>query len=277
MRSGFIGLGDQGGPMAEMMLQAGLPLSVWARRTEAAEAFQVKGAAVSDSPMELAGAVEFLSVCVTADVDVREIVFDKGVLDAMKPASILAVHSTITPALCVEIAAAAQERRIFFLDAPVSGSGRAALAKTLLVMIGGDVQALERARPVIETYANPIIHVGAPGDAMKMKLLNNLLGAAHQGAAIQALRGAAASGVSPDVARTVMLAGVARSFGLEVVARLQVADRAKHIRKLVVKDLALARNALTAPEFAPLFSLADVTLAALDTWSRGEGQILSET
>src|SRR5271155_3979743 len=97
MQFGFIGLGDQGGAMAKMMLQAGLPLGVWARKPAAVAPFVAEGASAAESAAALAAQCDVLSICVTTDSDVREVILDYGVLDAMRPNSVIAIHSTVLP------------------------------------------------------------------------------------------------------------------------------------------------------------------------------------
>src|SRR5215218_10061985 len=107
--------------MAEMILGAGWPLHVWARRPETTEPFAKAGATVLASPAELGARCELVSVCVVADADVEQVVFDGGLLEAMQPGSVLAIHSTVAPATPRRVAEAASGRGVAVLDAPVSG------------------------------------------------------------------------------------------------------------------------------------------------------------
>jgi 3-hydroxyisobutyrate dehydrogenase-like beta-hydroxyacid dehydrogenase len=277
MHYGFIGLGEQGGAMANMMLRAGLPLTVWTRRQEASEPFKAGGARVAMSAADLAANADLLSLCVTSDSDVREVVYNRGVLKAMRPNSVIAIHSTTLPSLSVEIAKDAAQRQVEILDAPVSGSARAALNKTLLVIVGGSAAALEKARPAFETYGDPILHIGACGMAMQAKLLNNLIAAANKAVAIRALLAASAAGLDPSLVRRLVLAGVGSSTALAIVGKLQHPLRARHIGLLVAKDLQLAREALPYKELDPLFALAEEAIAWIKKWGEGKDQILIES
>jgi 3-hydroxyisobutyrate dehydrogenase len=275
MRYGFIGLGDQGGAMAKMMLRGGLPLAVWARRSEALTPFVNEGATATSTASELASGCDLLSICVTADVDVKHVIHTHGVLEAMRPGSIIAIHSTVLPSLSVELAKTALGKQVHVLDAPVSGSARGAFNKTLLMMIGGDAAVLEKARAAFSTYANPIIHVGAVGTAMRSKLLNNLVAAAQKAIAVRTLRAAPRFGLDADVLQKVILAGVGRSMALEIVGRLQDPKRAAHIAPLVVKDMQLAREALPDEDLKPLFALADEAIEWMDKWALGTDRVLT--
>jgi 3-hydroxyisobutyrate dehydrogenase len=274
MRYGFIGLGEQGGAMAKMMLRAGLPLTVWTRRPEASEPFSDEGARISKSAAALAAESDLLSICVTSSTDVLEVVHDRGVLHAMRPNTVLAIHSTILPSVSIEIEKQATQTQVEVLDAPVSGSARAAFNKTLLVMVGGSASALDRARAAFSTYGDPIVHVGCCGMAMQTKLLTNLLAAANKGIAIRILCGASIMGLDPNSVQRLALAGVGRSTALEIVARLQDSQRARHIGPLVAKDIQLAREALPIPELNPLFSLAQEAIEWITKWGEGNEKIL---
>ena len=131
-------------------------------------------ASSAGSPAELAAACDLVGLCVFNDDDVREVALAGGLLAAMPPGSILAIHSTVHPDTCQEIAAAAP-RGVEVLDAPVSGSGEAALQRRLAVMVGGDAAAFEAARPVFETFGAPVRRMGPLGTGQLCKLVNNIL------------------------------------------------------------------------------------------------------
>src|SRR5579871_2807945 len=92
---GFIGVGSQGGPMAHRIVDAGMPLVVWARRPEAMEPYTVKGATAAASVAELGAQCEHVGVCVVNDADVRQVCAE--LIPAMAPGSRIAIHSTVLP------------------------------------------------------------------------------------------------------------------------------------------------------------------------------------
>src|ERR1700739_4246533 len=105
MQVGFIGLGSQGGPMARRIVESGYPTTLWARRPAMLEAFADTPAKVAKSPAELAAASDLVCLCVVGDDDIEEITGDKhGLLAAMKPGSVIAVHSTVHPDTCRTLA-----------------------------------------------------------------------------------------------------------------------------------------------------------------------------
>jgi len=219
LKTAFAGLGDQGGPMAERIAAAGLPLAVWARRSDAAKPFGALGAEIAESPRALAETADLLCLCVTGGADVAELLFDRGMMAGLRPGSILAIHSTIAPDGFRRIEAAAAERGVAVLDAPVSGSGRRARDGTLLLVAGG-------------------------------------VALSHIGLAIRALEMGAAAGIDPWALRDTVLAGTGASFGMDVVRRLHEPQRARHILSILEKDAALALDCLPEPHIAEWRALA---------------------
>ena len=276
MHIGFIGLGDQGGPMAQRILERGFDLSVWARRADICQKWKAMGAKVAVDPVALAADSDLLCLCVTGDGDVRDLVLRSGLLDVMRPGSMIAIHSTINPDTCRELAATAAPLGVTILDMPVSGSGHAALAGTLLVMTGGEGRALDRMRPVLECYAGTIVPMGAVGSAMHAKLVNNLLAVVNIGQAFRALMLGRSVGVDPHALRAAIRAGTGRSFAMDLIARLQLPARAEHVRAILAKDVALAIESVPKDERQYWQCLADVGLDALARLSSGEVAVLPE-
>src|SRR5262249_27064473 len=146
---GFIGLGSQGGPMARRIVESGFPLLLWARRPDALMPFKDTLAQVVGSVAELGAGAEHVGVCVVDDAGVRQVCAE--LIPAMRAGSRLAIHSTVHPNTVIELAKDAAARGISLIDAPVSGGGPGATARTLTVMMGGDEQAIAAARPIFET------------------------------------------------------------------------------------------------------------------------------
>ena len=216
MQVGFIGLGSQGGPMARRIIEGGFPMTLWARRPPTLEPFADTSAKIARSPAELAAASDLVCLCVVGDADIEEIINGKhGLLAGLKPGSVIAVHSTVHPNTCRALAKRAGGRRVSVLDAPVSGGGPAAAQGRLLVMVGGDTDAVERCRPVFETYADPVVHLGELGTGQTAKLLNNLLFTANLGTAVTALSLAQSLGIAPERLTEVVSRGSGNRFSSE--------------------------------------------------------------
>lgn len=274
MRVGFIGLGDQGGPMARMIAAAGFPLTIWARRAEVRSRFAALGATIANDPAALAAASDLTCICVTGDSDVRDLLIDGGMIAALRKRSLIAIHSTIRPQTCVELSRLVSRAGATLLDLPVSGSGHAALARSLLVMAGGDAAAVARAMPVLESYASTIIRIGHVGAAMNAKLVNNLMVVVNIGQAFRALTLGRRMGVEPVALRKALLAGTGRTFAIDLIERLQVPARADHVRSILLKDVGLAIDAMPQDEQGYWQSLALPGLDALARLTSGEAVLL---
>lgn len=221
LRVGFIGLGSQGGPMARAIVDAGFPTTLWARRAASLEPYADTAAAVAGSPAELGAASDLVCVCVVGDADVEEVLLsDNGVLAGMSEGGIIAIHSTVSPDTCRRLAHEAQSRGVSLIDAPVSGGAPAVAERKLVVMVGGDADVLQRCRPVFESYADPIVHLGELGSGQVTKLLNNLLFTANLATAKATLTLAESLGVSIDSLCEVLSRGSGNSAALASVARL---------------------------------------------------------
>lgn len=226
MHVGFIGLGSQGGPMARRIVEGGYPTTLWARRPEALEAFADTPAEIAETPAELAAASDLVCLCVVGDADVDELTCGaNGLLSAMTPGSAIAVHSTVHPNTCTDLAKKAAPQGVSVIDAPVSGGGGAAAEGRLLVMVGGDADVVERCRPVFETYADPVVHLGELGSGQTTKLINNLLFTANLATAASALALARALGVEADRLTEVVSRSSGNSFALNALGGIGGLDR----------------------------------------------------
>lgn len=237
---GFIGLGSQGGPMAERILDTGFPLYIWARRVAALEPFAAKGAIAADTPAHMAAQCDIVCLCVVNDAGVAELA--EQILPAMKPGGLLVIHSTILPESCEALAARCAAAGIDFLDAPVSGGGPAAAAGTLTVMCGGTVEAYAAAAPVFASFAGAVVHLGPAGSGQRAKIVNNALMAANMGLAHAAMDSGASLGIDRSALADLIKVSSGRSFGFEVYARLPQPAAFAHGAALLVKDV----NLLTA-------------------------------
>lgn len=192
MRVGFVGLGVMGLPMARHLVQAGHEVTVASRSRPPVDAAVAIGAADGGDAAGVAAASEVVVVCVPDTPDVEQVV------DAMRP-SLQAGHvvvdcSTIDPDVSRAIHADLAASGVAYLDAPVSGGSVGAERGTLTLMVGGDAEALERARPALEAFSGLIVHCGPSGQGSVVKLCNNLIYAAQMQAVSEAFTLAAKSG-----------------------------------------------------------------------------------
>lgn len=262
VRVGFIGLGDQGGPIVLRMLRQGLKVCVWARRPEACQPFLAAGATVAETPAALAAACDVVGICVVNDDDVRQVVQgETGLLAGTPPGAVIAVHLTVAPQTVIQLAAEARAKGVLVLDAPVSGGAKGAAAGTMTVMVGGDPAALEIARPVFATFATAVPHLGPVGSGQLLKLLNNNLCYANMVMAIEALELAERLGVDPAAAGQILRVSSGASIGLEIVTDHRMLGKAAGPSSSVGKDVAhfldvLRGAGLQAPGLAAVSATA---------------------
>ena len=267
-RVGFIGLGSQGAPIARRIAEEGFPLTLWARRRETVEPFRDTAATVASSPAELGAASDIVGICVVSDADVEDVLLhSNGVLAGMSPGGIVAIHSTIHPDTCRLLAERAAERGVAIVDAPVSGGGGAASERKLLVMAGGDDEHVARCRPVFETFADPLIHLGPLGSGQIAKLLNNLVFTAQLAVALDTFSFADRLGVDRAALAQVLTHGSGGSRATAILARTNfdisgIRQAVSLLRKDVGLVLDVARiHGAAMP--AALTELANTTLATL--------------
>jgi 3-hydroxyisobutyrate dehydrogenase len=224
-RIGFVGLGMQGAPIARRIIDAGHPTTLYARRAASLEPFRSTPAEVASTLTELGAACDVVGVCVMDDAQLDAVLLgDEGILAGMAARGPVAaertviVHSTVHPDTVRRIATRAAEQGIDVLDAPVSGGPVAAEQGALCVMVGGDPATFERCRDLLETFGDPVRHLGPVGAGQETKLLNNLLFTAQLALARDIGTIGDSLGIDARALAETMLQGSARSYALDVWA-----------------------------------------------------------
>ena len=259
MRVGFIGLGSQGGPMARRIAEGGFETTLWARRQSSLEPYADTPAKTAATPADMAAASDLVCLCVVGDDDVREVLDgDHGVLAGLAEGGIIAIHSTVHPDTCREIAEKAGAQGVSVIDAPVSGGGPAVEEGTLLVMVGGEQEVVERCRPVFATYADPIVHLGPLGAGFSANL----------GSAVSTLELGESLGIARDKLVEVLNRGSATSKAVGSISMFGgtlegLAPIAGALLQKDVRHAASLASAASAPEGA-VFSAADAALNAME-------------
>jgi 3-hydroxyisobutyrate dehydrogenase-like beta-hydroxyacid dehydrogenase len=209
-RIGFVGLGIMGSRMAANLRRAGYELTVYNRTRERAEAWAAEhGGTVVATPAEVGVASDVAITMVVDGAQVREVLLgEHGVAQGAAAGTLCVDMSTIAPGDSRRIAAALSERRIAFVDAPVTGSSPRADDGTLTIMAGGATKDFGRARPLFEVMGELIVHVGEEvGQGEMVKLINNAVAAANAHTLAQALVVGRGTGVDLDALIQVMGAG----------------------------------------------------------------------
>jgi 3-hydroxyisobutyrate dehydrogenase len=174
MKIGFIGVGNIGLPIAGQLLAAGHALVVYDLRREAAYALLAAGAAWSESPAILGAQCEVVATCLPGPREMEEVCLGPGALVAhMQPGALYIDHTTNSPALVRRIHGLLAGKDVAMLDAPVSGGVEGARKRDLLVMVGGEPAAFERARPLLGAIAKRVIYTGGIGTGSIAKIMHN--------------------------------------------------------------------------------------------------------
>jgi 3-hydroxyisobutyrate dehydrogenase len=204
----MVGLGNMGGRIARRIRAAGMPVRGFDVSSEQAER---SGIPLAASPGELVDEVDVVLLSLPDSTIVESVVYDDGgILASCRSGQIVVDLSTAAPSSSVKIHDDLARRGVEFLDAGISGGAAAAEAGTLTIMAGGSSESLDTVRPILETAASRIYHMGASGSGHTAKLLNNFL-----------------NGISLAATAEVMVA--ARRAGLDLTQFLDVVNNSSGV------------------------------------------------
>jgi 3-hydroxyisobutyrate dehydrogenase-like beta-hydroxyacid dehydrogenase len=207
-RVAVLGTGRMGGAMAGTLARSGFEVVVWNRDPEKAEAVAgTSGASVASSPRDAVTETPVVVTSLADDDAVRGVIADAA--DGLRPGQVVCEMSTIAPSTVGTVAGTVAERGATLIDAPVSGSVSLVEAGQLTIMVGGDAEALERARPVLEALSAKLLHVGDLGAGSTMKLAVNALVHGLNEALAESLVLAERAGVDRTTAYEVFASGAA--------------------------------------------------------------------
>jgi 3-hydroxyisobutyrate dehydrogenase-like beta-hydroxyacid dehydrogenase len=213
---GFIGVGNMGNPMAGNVLKAGFPMTVFDKSAKAMENLVQGGAKAATSTREVAEASEVVLTCLHASPDVEALYLEAGgLIDLARPGTILIDLSSVLPSTPRKLEPRAKARGVHFLECPVSGGVAGARAATLAIMVGGDAQVLERARPVLRAIGPNIFSVGPVGAGNTVKAINNMMASVNSLAMMEGLAVGVKAGLDPMVVYEVVKASSGGSKALE--------------------------------------------------------------
>jgi 3-hydroxyisobutyrate dehydrogenase len=250
MNVGFIGLGNIGKPMARRLPRLGGKVVLYDVNPAPLRELAALGCETAASPGALARDCSVIGVCVRDDADVEALLQGPdGLLRNAARDSVIAIHSTVTQDALLRWAAQGEALGLHVIDAPITGGASGAEAGTLTYMVGGSAEVLERCRPVFATSAQKIIHAGAVGRGIALKLCNNIMTYAAFTAIHEAAALAQAGGLEVN-----LLLEVGRSNGV-VTPQMEAffGGRSK---------LAAAGEAMLQQAFAPFAALGRKDLAA---------------
>lgn len=219
-RVGFIGLGIMGSRMAANLARAGYALTVFNRTRATAEQWVAEhGGTVADSPAAVGAASDIVISMVVDGAQVESVLAgEQGVIAAAAPGCLCVDMSTIAPADTRRIGERLAGAGLRMIDAPVTGSSPRAEDGTLTIMVGGDAEDFERARPLLAAMGKLIVHVGELGQGEVLKVINNAVAAVNATAVAEGLLLARAAGIELDDFEQVLASGSAGSAMIELKA-----------------------------------------------------------
>lgn len=270
---GFIGLGIMGRPMTHNLNKAGYPLVVFDLNKESVKEIVGIGAKEAPSSAQVASQAGLIITMLPDSPDVETAYLGSGgVLEGVKPGTILVDMSSISPTMAIKVAKEAEKKGCKMLDAPVSGGDVGARNATLSIMVGGDADTFEKVRPIFEAMGKPTL-CGASGSGQVVKACNQILVAVTLVGMGEALVLGAKAGVDPEIVVKVLSGGLARcgvleNRGLRVTKR----DFAPGFRsRLHYKDLNIIREAGRAYQCSlPASALAHELFGAMMANGWGE-------
>jgi len=213
---GFIGLGIMGAPMAAHLLRAGHTVVGYNRTPSKVDPLVKMGGEAGTSCKDVAERTDVVISMVPDSPDVKKVyVADDGVLAGAKPGTLLIDMSTISPVTAVEVAKAAAGKGCPMLDAPVSGGDVGAQNATLSIMVGGEPDVFERAKPIFEVLGTPTL-CGPSGAGQTVKACNQIQVALNLMGMAEALVMGAKAGVDPAIVVKVLSGGYAQSRAMDV-------------------------------------------------------------
>jgi len=216
MKTGFIGLGIMGKPMAGNLLRAGYQLVVCNRSQGVVQELVAAGAEAASSPREVGARCGVIVTMLPNSPHVKEVVLGpNGILEGAKPGTVIVDMSSISPVAAREIAAKVAEKGIEMLDAPVSGGEPKAIDGTLSIMVGGKQEIFNRCFELLSTLGTSVVHCGDIGAGNVTKLANQIIVALNIAAMSEALVLGAKAGVAPETIYQAIRGGLAGSKVLD--------------------------------------------------------------
>ncbi len=237
MRVGLIGVGLMGHGIGKNILAKGFSLSVMAHKNRVPiDSLVSLGAKEFASPAEIAKASDLVILCVTGTPQVEEAIYGaKGIGEALRDGLIIADCSTAEPTSTIKIAADLKARGVHFVDTPMTRTPKEAEAGKLGLMTGGPAEIIAKIRPVLDCFADTIVHAGDVGAAHQLKLLNNFLSIGHAAMASEAITVAAKAGVNMEAFRDIVMAGGAASVMFGRLINVPLSDDDSHA-KFAIKN-----------------------------------------
>jgi 3-hydroxyisobutyrate dehydrogenase len=226
-RVAFLGLGVMGYPMAGHLARAGHQVTVYNRTAAKAEAWvKEHGGSLASTPREAAAGCDFVFACVGNDDDLRAVVLGgDGAFAGMSPGAVFIDHTTASASVARELHAAAGDKQLDFVDAPVSGGQAGAVNGLLTVMCGAQVRPFDAMKPVAMAFAKAVTRVGDPGAGQLAKMVNQIAIAGLVQGLSEAIAFGQKAGLDMKLVLEVIGKGAAQSWQMDNRGTTMIDDR----------------------------------------------------
>ncbi|WP_175796269.1 NAD(P)-dependent oxidoreductase [Burkholderia anthina] len=251
---GFVGLGMMGGPMAENILKKGHKLVVYDIDKQKVDRLVALGAQPADGPADVSRQARIVISMVDTTAQAEEVIIGSGgFIAAGQAGDVVISMSTIDPMALRKMQGVLAGKGVDIIDSPVTGMEKGAKEGTLKAYVGGETEALEKARPVLEAMTSQILHLGDVGNGIAMKLVNNMLFQVNRVLIAEALALGAKVGLDPQQMVEVISNTTGNSVAFQYSAPRILAREFEGIRMdITYKDIELQTSlakALKMPMF----------------------------
>lgn len=199
MDIGFVGVGTMGGPMVRNLLEDGIKVTVHDIQREVVRPLEELGAHWADTPKAVAHASEMVLSSLPGPPEVEAVALGPdGIIEGIKKGSVYVDLSSISPSLARKMYPIFKDKGAQVLDAPVSGGEVGATNRTMIIMIGGDRDAFDRCKPLLDRLGENILYTGPIGNGSVCKLVHNCVAAAAHMAVLEGFTLGVKAGVDPQ-------------------------------------------------------------------------------
>ena len=217
MRKGFIGMGVMGFPMAGHLSLNGFDVCIFNRSQEKASNWVTQfNGIICNSPSDMASQCDIIILCVGKDEDVKDVICgENGILKSIKPGTIIIDHTTTSATLSKDMNQILQDKKAYFLDAPISGGQAGAEEGKLSIMVGGDKQAFIKVKDILGTYSKFVKYMGSSGSGQLTKMVNQICIGGLLQALAEGINFSEKAGLNTEDVMEVITKGAAQSWYME--------------------------------------------------------------
>ena len=217
MRKGFIGMGVMGFPMAGHLSLNGFDVCIFNRSQEKASNWVTQfNGIICNSPSDMASQCDIIILCVGKDEDVKDVICgENGILKSIKPGTIIIDHTTTSATLSKDMNQILQDKKAYFLDAPISGGQAGAEEGKLSIMVGGDKQAFIKVKDILGPYSKFVKYMGSSGSGQLTKMVNQICIGGLLQALAEGINFSEKAGLNTEDVMEVITKGAAQSWYME--------------------------------------------------------------